>query len=176
MWGSSVGCHFIDIYIYPYVNRYICTVTRDFQTGNVFVLIVQCRGPAQRCSYLSLKCPRTTRQTDRHKIIKGLRTTGWLDGPIILPLRIFEPVASECMRCTQLRAAQMNFYFQSRTVYKQKFPYDLYLKKARLFFGCLYKKSFKRIITLVNLKSRGRMHDHQKATQMKQQTDRQRYT
>ena len=54
------------------------------------------------------------------KFQRGMRTTGQTDGHIMLPLRIFEPVACGCMLCAQLRSAQMKFYCQLKAVFPNK--------------------------------------------------------
>ena len=56
----------------------------------------------------------TDDQIERHKITKGLQKTGRtdrrMDKHIIMPLRVFEPVACGRMQCMLLQAEQMNFY------------------------------------------------------------------
>ena len=55
----------------------------------------------------------------KYKIRKSTRTTGQMDGctdwHIILPLGGFEPVASVCMRWTQLRAVRFDWQKPTRT-------------------------------------------------------------
>ena len=86
----------------------------------------QCECPAPRCIYLRPK-RLTDDHTERQKITKGPRTTGWTDGHIILSLKGFEPVACGIMRCKQIRAGPMRFYCQFKAVKKIRYNLCIYI-------------------------------------------------
>ena len=89
------------------------------------------------------KSPQTAIQTDiKSQTLADDLADRRTKGHIILLLTGFEPVARGCMHYVQLWAAQMNFYFQFKSVFPNKtlVIIYIYLKKLRSFT----KKSFKK--------------------------------
>ena len=115
------------------------------------------------------KGPRTTRLTD----IKSQKARGRPDGRTDILYWYsgdLNPWPAAACTVRNYEPREWTFIDDLKPFFKPKFQYNLFIYFS-LFYSRLWKKSFLKIITSVNVNSTGRTNDRQKATQTTPRTD-----